>query len=132
MKSLIDGLVEAVTGSGSRVGAAFQRLAQQGIDSFRSALGISSPSRVFAEFGRNITQGTEKGIESGKPDVQNATANLVDAPEGAGAGGTTSISIGEVIVQAGESSNPRELAVMFRDELASVLEGVGVEVGVSS
>lgn len=130
VSDMIDGIVEAITGETPRVEAAFNQLAEKGAKGFADSLGIASPSRVFAEFGRNITQGAVMGVESGAGDLENATASLVEEPAGGGvAGGATSISIGDVVINAGESADPRAMAVAFRDELASVLEGVNIELG---
>jgi len=130
VSDMIDGIVNAITGETPRVEAAFNQLAEKGAKGFSDALGIASPSRVFAEFGRNITEGAVSGVEAGAGDLENATANLVDEPAGGGlGGGGASISIGEVVVNAGESSDPRALAMAFRDELAAVLEGVNIELG---
>lgn len=126
-KSMIDGIVEGLT-TGDFANAVFD-LANDAQNAFKRALGISSPSSVFAGFGENIAEGAALGIASGTPAVDDAVGALVDAPTGGGLGGATSISIGDVTVNAGQSSNPRELAVAFRDELASILEGVNVEVG---
>src|SRR5699024_5348922 len=50
---------------------------------FKEALGIHSPSRVFAEYGQNIGQGLVDGVQSMSEQVQAATSGLA---EGAQAG----------------------------------------------
>ena len=67
--------------------------------------------------------------DAGTPAVEDATSNLVDAPTGGGLGGSMSISIGDVNISAAETSDPRELAMQFRDQLAAILEGLNVELG---
>jgi len=128
-RSMIDGLVGGLTRGRDAIVAAVRGLATSAASTFRTTLGIESPSRVFAEYGMNISGGVAEGIDAGSPGVDGAVAGLVDVPTGGGLGGTTSVTIGDVNVNAGASSNPRELAQAFRDELASLLEGVSIEMG---
>lgn len=52
---------------------------------FKSFLGINSPSRVFAEYGVNITQGLAGGIDAGGNAVERATEGMaVQATRGIG------------------------------------------------
>lgn len=129
-RSMIDGLIGGIRSGTSSLVRAVRGLAGSASDAFRSALGISSPSRVFAEFGINVAQGAAQGIEAGTPAVEDAAGALVDAPAGGGVGGSVSLSFGDININGAESSDPRELALQLRDELASLLEGVGIEMGV--
>jgi hypothetical protein len=45
-------------------------------DKFSGLLGIHSPSRVFAEFGVNITKGLTIGMDAGAPAVQRGAESL--------------------------------------------------------
>lgn len=126
---MIAGLVSGLVRGRDAIVAAVRGLASAASDTFRETLGIHSPSRVFADFGSNISGGVSEGIDAGRPSVGDSVSGLVDVPTGGGLGGATTISIGDVNVQAGGTSNPRELAVAFRDELASLLEGVSIEMG---
>lgn len=130
VSDMIDGIVFAITGGTPRVEAAFNQLASKGAKSFAGRLGIASPSKVFAAFGRNIVDGAVLGVESGSPQLEQTMGGLVEEPVGgAMRGGSTTVSIGDIAINAGESSDPRSLAMAFRDELASVLEGVNIELG---
>lgn len=130
-QSLIDGLVNGITSGTARVVAAMAGMAGSATSAFRSALGIASPSSVFAGYGMNISQGVEQGIDAGVPGVEDSVSGLVDVPTGGGvSGGATSISIGDIIMSgAAEGGSAREQAEAFRDELARVLEGVNIELG---
>lgn len=128
-QSMINGLVRGLNRGVSSIRGAVTNLANSASQSFRSALGIASPSSVFAEFGANVTQGFAQGVDETSGLADDAVGSLVDSPTGAGLGGATSISIGDVNINAGETSDPRALAQSFVDELASVLEGVSVELG---
>lgn len=61
---------------------------------FKKALGIRSPSRVFAGYGANITQGLANGIENTSSTVTKAVGNLADAALGGfgGAGITSDVA----------------------------------------
>lgn len=127
--NMVNGIVAGVTSGMTRLRTAVTNLAGNAREAFRNALGIASPSRVFAEYGVNISEGVAQGVDSSAPLAEDAVSNLVDAPAGGGLGGATSVSIGDVNINAGETSSPRELAIAFRDSLAEVLEGVSIEVG---
>lgn len=127
--SMIDGLVNGLRNGASRLAQQVRVLAAGLSDSFTNALGISSPSRVFAGYGLNIAQGVTRGIESGEEQASAAASNLVQEPAGGGVRSSVSVSIGDVNIQAGETSEPRELAEQFRDQLAMVLDGLSVEMG---
>lgn len=126
---MIDGIVEGIRSGTSSVIQAVRNLATSATGAFRSALGIASPSSVFAGFGLNVAQGVSQGVDMGRPTVEDSVAGLVEVPQGGGVGGSVAVSIGDVVVNAGASNDPRELAVAFRDELASILEGVSIEMG---
>jgi hypothetical protein len=131
-EGMINGIVSGLTKGRDRIIETVRGLAQSAADTFREALGIASPSRVFAEFGASITGGLTEGIDAGTPDVDAAVGGLVEAPAGGAAragGSTVSITIGEIVVNAGNTQNPRDLALGIRDELASLLEGVSIELG---
>ena len=128
-RSVIDGLIAGMTSGRDAIVEAVRGLANSAANTFRETLGIASPSRVFADYGLNIAEGVTEGIGAGGGGVEGAVGGLVDVPSGGAVGGATSITLGDVVINAGESSNPRELAQAFRDELASLLEGVSIEMG---
>lgn len=135
-RGMIDGIIAGLTSSRERLIEAMRGLAQSAADTFREALGIRSPSRVFAEFGTHITGGLTEGIDAGAPAVDATVADLVDVPLGGGAAarggsGSVSITIDQIVVNAGNTSDPRQLALGLRDELAALLEGVSIEMGAS-
>ena len=129
-------------------------------ESFRAALGIRSPSRVFAGFGSNITAGVVKGmdpraVEGAARHLANRTSGAfqdglditagvqrgvggaaleagTDRTEVAGTGLRSSsvmVSIGDIVIQAGSTSDPEELASSFTEELARALRGLSIEMG---
>lgn len=133
--SMIDGLVAGITAGAARVSRSMGELGATAADAFRSVLGIASPSKVFAGYGLNIAQGTAQGVDAGSPVVSESVGSLVDVPTGGGSlggGGRTSITIGDISINASDGATARDLAVSFRDELATILEGVSIELGVGT
>ena len=128
-RNMIAGLINGITSMAGRLTNVVSNLASRAADAFTSVLDMGSPSRVFAGFGRNIAQGVVQGVDAGGSAVDGAVSDLVTVPEGGGLGGATTVSIGDININAAETSDPRELAISFRDELASILEGVSIELG---
>lgn len=131
---MIDGLVQGLMDGIARVKSAVMSVAKAAKDTFTSALKISSPSKVFEGFGQNISQGVSQGVDSGQSQVDGSIQNLVQTPESAGvtagARQSISVSIGDIHVDGGKAEgDPRQLAIAIRDELASILEGVSIEMG---
>lgn len=83
-KNIVQGLIDGATSLLSRLGDFFLDALPGWVkDPFKEALGIQSPSRVFAEYGQNIGQGLVDGVESMSEQVRSATSGLA---EGAQAG----------------------------------------------
>ena len=61
--SIVSGLVEGITGSKNAANDATASLAQGVGDTFSKALGIHSPSTVFAAYGKDTVAGYEQGQE---------------------------------------------------------------------
>lgn len=140
-----EGIVGGVKAGLNAVKSAFSDLASEATTAFKRALGIASPSRVFATLGLSIPQGIEQGIEKGSPDAQAAAANVVQAPKlgntaaapadraragtaaTAGASSVT-VSIASINVAA-KTDDPRSYAEALRRELESVLESMAVQLG---
>jgi phage-related protein len=64
VKGLAKGIVENAP---AIVGAAIEGVADLVISTFKKILGIKSPSKVFAEFGKNTMQGYAKGVKDAFP-----------------------------------------------------------------
>jgi phage-related protein len=76
-QNIIDGIVNAVSAGASAIAEAASSAAQAALDAAKSLLGISSPSKVFAnEVGYPITQGVAQGILDGIPEVADAIEEL--------------------------------------------------------
>ena len=102
-KNIVQGLIDGATSLLSRLGDFFLDALPGWVkDPFKKALGIQSPSRVFAEYGQNIGQGLVEGVESMSEQVRSATSGLAD---GAQAGFDAS-TIAPVINTPAASSAP--------------------------
>lgn len=135
------GLV-AGTDSGRGVFASSMRaLAAAGVNAFKEAMGIRSPSRVFAGLGYQLPAGVARGIDQGTPEVEHAVRHMVSVPSapdmqavtdvspaGRGGGAPVSISFGDIIV-SGASGEPRDIAQAIRDEVVTMLQGVAISMG---
>ena len=77
--ALVSGLVQGIRNGIAAAGEAVAGMAQAVKDKFTSWLGISSPSRIFAEYGLNMAQGAALGIQNGQEAVAGASAALAAA-----------------------------------------------------
>lgn len=79
-KDLIQGLLNGAGSLISSIGNFFlDKLPGWIKGPFKSALGIHSPSTVFAGFGGNITEGLAQGLNKGQNVVSNAVGNITDS-----------------------------------------------------
>lgn len=80
--AIIDGLVGGITGGLSRLGDAIMGMGESIKNWFKDALGINSPSRVFAGFGSNLLEGLINGIDASWQTLKDAIGNTADAVVG--------------------------------------------------
>lgn len=79
-RQVIDGFLNGLKGAWSAVTSWISGAAERVSGAFRNILGISSPSRVFMEFGENIGQGLILGMEKIQPSVDSEVRSLVQVP----------------------------------------------------
>ena len=147
--NLIDGLVMGIITGTVRVVAAVTTMAEATTGALRDALQIKSPSRVFANLGREIPRGLAVGVRAGEDTARASIANMIDAstgdlsvtprgtrcagghrtmtpddPGGAAAPSSrTAISIGDVYITSA-ATDSAGIAQDIRAALAEALEGV--------
>ena len=115
---IVDGIIAGITGGIGRMGESIRGLGASAVQSARAALGIHSPSRVFADaIGRQIPAGIELGISQGSGGVNDAVAGL-GSPGAMRLGGGFSMGDINVTVQGGATN---------ADTGASVAEAVRTE-----
>lgn len=137
--ALVDGFVSGITGGATRIADAVRGIASTATSTLRSALGIHSPSRVFAGLGRQIPRGLAVGVDSESSGVGAATESMAGAAVSGGvagarrSGGGASIALtiqpGAIVINGGGAQAGQEAARAFVDELASAFEGIGIEIG---
>lgn len=133
---IIDGLVGGIRSGIARVTSAVRDVATAAQSALRTALGIHSPSRVFASLGLQVSRGLEEGVDSGAGGVDRAVGDVVQVPSAPGAGprrspaasSARSITIEELHVH-GASGEPSDIAEAIYRELARLLEGSSIEMG---
>ena len=86
-KNIVQGLINGIKSIAGKVKDALLGLLPGPLRKFAGMLGISSPSKVFADFGANIGAGLVQGVEGQRRDVERAVARLAStARAGVGQG----------------------------------------------
>lgn len=75
---IIEGIVNGVKSGAHFLIDALTNLGATGWKAFKTVLGIASPSKEFAQLGKQIPAGVKQGIDAGKPQVDESLVNLVD------------------------------------------------------
>src|SRR5262249_34985238 len=80
-RDIVQGLMNGAGGLLSSLGRWFlDHIPGWIVEPFKAALGIHSPSTVFAELGKNTTAGYVQGLESSAKGVSSAVTGLVTMP----------------------------------------------------
>lgn len=77
--NLVAGLSNGIGGAWSSLTQMVSNCANNLVSRIKSAFGISSPSKVFAEIGTYLDEGLEKGIEDGQRDLLRTAGNVAEA-----------------------------------------------------
>lgn len=130
---LIAGLVAGIVHGTTAVVGAVTTMADATTGALRDALQIKSPSRVFANLGREIPRGLAVGVRAGEDTARASIANMIDATTGdlsVTAGGAsavpsshTSIVIENINVTSAATDAPG-FAVDVRAAIAEAFEGM--------
>lgn len=75
-KNILQGLWDGITSMINKVVEGVKNIGHKIAKGFKSIFGINSPSKLFAEYGLNITQGLVVGIDHGGGAVESATEGL--------------------------------------------------------
>lgn len=128
-KDIIDGLIHGISAAGSKLWDIIKGLGTGIKNAFKSALGIHSPSTVFAGYGIDTAAGYAKGIEEGTPRAQGAAASMAPpapAPSstlGPGGGGGTVVMLNVTYeIQAGASNGPEIVRAMKESSMLADLQ----------
>ncbi len=98
---VIDGLVNGLKLGASKLVDTVKGLAGSVKSTFTGVLGIQSPSKVFAKYGENTTEGYAQGVERSAPRAQSAVEGMApSAPGGKGGKGGASGVVVNVTINA--------------------------------
>ncbi len=123
--AMIDGLVNGIMGAGPKVLSAITGLATGAITAAKKALGIASPSKVFAEIGMDTAAGMEEGVDGGASDVQGSMESLV-APPASGGGSAQASGSGHVFnINVTGGGDAQSIADKVRDVIQDLLTQAG-------
>ncbi|MEV6526892.1 hypothetical protein AB0M43_33670 [Longispora sp. NPDC051575] len=92
-QNIMNGMIDGITSMIASAVEAAKKAVGKVIKGAKDALGINSPSRVFAELGRFTVAGFVEGVEGAGPDAVGAMRGVLNAPSapayGLGAAGAT-------------------------------------------
>jgi hypothetical protein len=138
--AIIDGLIGGIMSKVANLKATIGNIAGAVSGGFKSALGINSPSKVFAQFGKHTAEGYEQGVDKHMPDGSDfastvspggsaapvASAGAATSGAGGGSGGPL-INIENLNVPMGVDPEPFARAV--RRELTIMLQILNISKG---
>lgn len=139
--SIVDGIVNGLKAGASFLVDSATGLADKVKAGFAGALGIHSPSKVFAGFGMNTAEGFASGVEAGSSTATHAVDSMAGAASSAGSqssgGGRGSAVAPSIVVQlnftvgGGGEGAKRELSepsflAMLTKAVEDALRGAGV------
>lgn len=132
-RSVTDGIVSGLKRGSSWVIDTVKNLGKGAWKAFKTALGISSPSKEFAKLGVEIPRGVQQGINAGAAGAQGSAESMVSVPDaqsggGGGASRSITISIGDIHVHS-SARDAGGLGQSLKAELERILEGVALQLG---
>jgi TP901 family phage tail tape measure protein len=77
--AIIDGIAGALSAGAGRLASIAASVVNSALDAAKGALGIKSPSKEFAEVGRDIVAGLVKGMDEKQQDAAKKAADVVSA-----------------------------------------------------
>ncbi|MCH5305188.1 MAG: phage tail tape measure protein [Rikenella sp.] len=77
-RQIIQGLIDGITGMAKKAIDGIKNIGRKIANGFKSFFGIHSPSKLFAEYGANITAGLTVGIDGGTGKVERSTTRMAE------------------------------------------------------
>jgi hypothetical protein len=128
--NMINGLVDGIMSAGPKILSAISGLANGAIDAAKKALGIASPSKVFAEIGVHTAAGMAQGVDGEAGAVQGSLESMVAPPDAAAPAAAPSSSPGKGgLSGAVFNFYGVEGAQDAQDRFLSMLEGFQAQAG---
>jgi hypothetical protein len=78
--NMVDGVISGITNKAGALYATIKNVAANAWASFKSTLGIASPSTAFAESGVDMGSGVEVGFDKGAPDTKDIATRMIPEP----------------------------------------------------
>lgn len=137
---MMTGLINGITNAGPAAIKAISGVVGGAVDAAKNLLGISSPSKVFAEIGTNTGEGMVQGVDDSAGAVQSSLETMVAPPDPAAAGpgaATASASGGggntfNFTINATDAGSAQTIADKVREVLIDVLEGDVTQAGLGA
>lgn len=124
-KNIIRGIINGIKALGSEVGSAIKDVANQALDAVKKALGIHSPSTVFADsVGQYIPAGIAEGITdnvSSITDAMNTATNATTSAFSPTVASGTQIGGITLNIYGAEGQDIYELADIIQDRLNNAM-----------
>ncbi|BCW79010.1 phage tail tape measure protein [Arthrobacter sp. NicSoilC5] len=115
-RSIVEGLISGVQSLAGNIGNAFLNMVPGWIvGPFKEALGIHSPSRVFAGFGENIGEGVLVGVGRTQASIDDRMATLVTVPD-LGSTGAGSLGSGSGVLGGSRGGSIDDLIRAIREQ----------------
>lgn len=138
--AIVQGMADGITSGGQAVIAAVTGVASAATAAAKKALGIQSPSKVFAEIGGYTSEGMAQGVDDGTDAVQGSLEAMVAPPAvdaaasapgaRAGSGGGTTVTIGSLTIQIdGAGGAAKNIAEECRKAFLDLVEGLAQQGG---
>lgn len=131
--ALIQGLIDGIMSGGSSVVSAMTGVVGGAVDAAKKALGIASPSKVFAEIGMQTAAGMAGGVEGETSNVSSALESMVAPPDvtaptiAGGSSASVNLAGAQFIFHGVEGAEDAENRI--RDLLTKILDGDLAQLG---
>ena len=117
--AIVSGIVSGLTSAWSSLTSSVSSMAEGVKGAFRKALGIASPSRVFAAYGQQTAAGYAQGVDRGGDEAEGAVRALVRPPAAPkSAGGVGASAGGDMVVNVTfniQGGSAEQVAAAVRD-----------------
>jgi hypothetical protein len=141
--SVVQGIVSGLKSGASWIATTMKDLGASALKSFKSVLGIASPSRAFMRVGVELPRGVQAGIAAGQPALQRDLAAMVpvetarvpgpaapDAPSRGPATPAVQVNLGGVALTVQTAAtDAKGIAADLEQPLLDVLRRVLTQVG---
>jgi hypothetical protein len=128
-KALIEGITSGISNAWNALKSAIGTVAENVKSTFKNLLGIHSPSKVFAGYGKQTVEGYAQGVEAKQGSAQQSVNDMApSAPSGGGAaggrgGGPVSVTV-NLNVGAGAHGQETAKALTAPDFIAQLTKAI--------